>query len=281
MKIKYMIRAWALFALISTAIGYAQDFGFVYFAPSPTLNRSIRAEVTEDNPLIIGIVIGKGYSNAVGLVRAIGPGLERFGVKNILKRPHIDVYRDDEVWATAGDWRRDIPINPAYLGSLRQLEKAAGASPLDIERADVALPMSLPEGRYNIVVRSEAPVESGVVLLEMFDLPGLTVPNSRPTQPQFRLLKSEVGLGYELTFFLFSSDKDGEKVQYGIDWDESGYIEENEWTPFVNPAIATPISHVFTGKAGKRTVAFLARDPRNTLSPPNSFIIEVTNGRPE
>ncbi|PTX91806.1 hypothetical protein DB354_18295 [Opitutus sp. ER46] len=70
---------------------------------APIANVSSRATVVEGGSTIVGFVIDGTMPRRV-LVRAVGAGLEQFGVANPLGNPRLQLYRGNEVLATNDDW---------------------------------------------------------------------------------------------------------------------------------------------------------------------------------
>lgn len=112
--------------------------------------------------LIPGFTIGGMAPKAI-LIRAIGPGLERFGIAGALADPvlavlaaglPVPVGRNDN-WDTAAN---------VVAASAR-----VGAFPLDSGSKDAALVITLPPGAYTVAI-SGAGSSSGSVLVEVYDL---------------------------------------------------------------------------------------------------------------
>ena len=97
------------------------------------------------------------------LLRAIGPGLEAFGVGDRLARPRLAVFPSGLNQAVAANdgWTADRALAAAFA--------AAGAFPLDPDGTDAALVITLPPGGYTVAV-SGAGGATGNVLLEIYDL---------------------------------------------------------------------------------------------------------------
>ncbi len=122
---------------------------------------------TGDNTLTAGFVIG-GFTARTVLIRAVGPGLDRFGVGGTLLNPKLEVFSGGAKIAENNDWDANA-LTPVF--------RAAGAFPLTASSADAALVATLEPGAYTVQV-SGAPVTgtpgdrsiSGVTLIEVYEL---------------------------------------------------------------------------------------------------------------
>ena len=136
------------------------------------VNLSTRAFVgTGQDILIPGVVLGTDASTPPNtlrlvLIRAVGPGLAEFNVSGFLARPRIRVLAQNGVvlaentgWQSAGD-------REALLTATQR----AGAFPLQANRADSALLVSLSALPYTIQV-SGADGGTGVALVEVYEVP--------------------------------------------------------------------------------------------------------------
>jgi hypothetical protein len=131
-------------------------------ASSRFLNLSTRGLVTAANPLIAGINVPPGETRAI-LLRAIGPGLARFGLTNALSRPTLTLFRGATAVATASAIANDP--SAAALNSAAAQVGAFGATP-----QDAALVTTLASGSWTIVVGS-ADASPGTALVEAYVLP--------------------------------------------------------------------------------------------------------------
>jgi uncharacterized delta-60 repeat protein len=143
--------------LISTA-------GTSPFSPSSTssanrlLNLSSRADLTGTQNLIAGFVVS-GTGTKTLLLRAIGPGLNSFGVPGYMPSPELDLY------SSAGSL---MSKNTGWTGSLSTTFAQVGAFSLPAGSADVALLATLAPGSYTMHVYSPSG-SGGVVLTEIYD----------------------------------------------------------------------------------------------------------------
>lgn len=140
----------------------------IYDSARPTdtssrfLNLSTRGFVTATDPLIAGINVPPGETRSV-LLRAIGPGLARFGVTNALARPTLSLFRGATVLATASALADDP--SAAALNTAAARVGAFVATP-----QDAALVATLASGSWTVVVGS-ADASSGTALVEAYVLP--------------------------------------------------------------------------------------------------------------
>jgi hypothetical protein len=125
------------------------------------VNSSTRLFVgTGDQVLITGLVLEGSGARSL-LVRAVGPGLNPFGVTGTLPDPQLTVYDSA---------RRVVAANDDWTASLGPIMAQAGAFPLPATSRDSALVVSLSAGAYTFMV-SGANNSSGTALLEVYELP--------------------------------------------------------------------------------------------------------------
>lgn len=139
----------------------------------PLLNLSSRAFISPANPtLIAGFVVapslGKLKESKYLLLRAVGPSLAHFGVKQPLAKPVLRVFdsngREIELPTM------HIPEIPGPEGLAKLVAPGIGAFPLDEGSADVAGVWSFAPGAYTVHVGS-ADGGSGDVMLEIYEVP--------------------------------------------------------------------------------------------------------------
>lgn len=122
-------------------------------------NASTRAWVgTGDNVLISGFVLA-GSGNRQLLLRAVGPGLEGFGVTGALADPTMTLLSGDTAVASNNDW--------SGADGLAAAADAAGAFSLDAGSADAAMVVDLAPGAYTLQV-SGADGGTGTALVEIY-----------------------------------------------------------------------------------------------------------------
>jgi outer membrane protein assembly factor BamB len=125
---------------------------------SRLINLSARTEVGANQAVTVGFVIGGTTSRSL-LLRAVGPGLEEFGLTGVLGNPSITLLRDQDIESSNDDWGGNV--------SVRQTAEQVGAFPLEAASRDAALLATLPPGAYTARVTGE-PDQSGVVLVEVY-----------------------------------------------------------------------------------------------------------------
>lgn len=129
------------------------------------VNASTRALVGTGSAILIpGIVVG-GSGAAGLLVRAVGPGLTRFGVGDALADPVLALYRGSSLIAGNDDWGQ-----AANAAQVAATAAASGAFPLDPGSRDAALLTTLPAGQGYSVQVSGRNNTTGTVLVEFYVL---------------------------------------------------------------------------------------------------------------
>ncbi len=123
-------------------------------------NISTRGRTAGDSPLILGFAIAGTESRRV-LVRAVGPGLNGFGVAGALATTRLQVYN------AAG---AQISANEGWGGSTELVQTAAatGAFPLAAGSADSATILTLAPGTYTVHVLDPRGA-GGIALAEIYD----------------------------------------------------------------------------------------------------------------
>ena len=100
------------------------------------------------------------------LVRAIGPGLEQFGVAGVLKRPNLKIFRGSRLVATNAGW-----TNVSNPSEVEQTAVAVGAFPLARTAADSALLLTLSANEGYTAEVSSADGAPGAALVEIYQVP--------------------------------------------------------------------------------------------------------------
>ncbi|MEZ5278101.1 MAG: hypothetical protein R3F07_17090 [Opitutaceae bacterium] len=133
---------------------------------APLANLSVRsAQPAEAPPIIAGFVV-EGTGPREVLIRAVGPGLESFGVQGMTGLPHLKVYSSEKLVAECGAWT-DQPNADA----IEETAARVGAFPLDRYRDDAALLLTLEPGSYTAVATG-LDSGSGQPLVEVYDASG-------------------------------------------------------------------------------------------------------------
>lgn len=122
---------------------------------------------TDERALIGGLNIIGGTKRM--LIRAVGPGLEQFGVGNILVDPKLDLVRQSDGATIASNDQWESDGNGAEIA---EAEVITGAFPLDPGSLDSALLIDLPPGAYTAIVSGVEGTE-GVALVEFYEVPSL------------------------------------------------------------------------------------------------------------
>lgn len=128
---------------------------------------------TGERAMVAGFAVSGGARTL--LLRAVGPGLQSFGVAGAIPRPTL-VLRDSTGMA--------LDQNNGWENSARrdQLTSAAarvGAFPLATGRADAALLVTLPPGLYTASVEPTLNTPTGVALVEIYEADEATSANAR------------------------------------------------------------------------------------------------------
>jgi hypothetical protein len=125
------------------------------------VNLSARALVAPDGDrLIAGFEVAGGPARV--LLRAVGPTLGHFAVRNHLSDPWLELYRGPVLVAANDDWHPATAPEP--------LQRRVGAFGLPARSRDAALTTTLPPGTYTVHVAHAGP-ETGVALIEVFEIP--------------------------------------------------------------------------------------------------------------
>lgn len=133
-------------------------------AGSKLINLSSRARVGEgEQVMIAGFVISGDVSRRL-LIRAVGPGLLRFGVPGAIANPALKVMREDTELVANDDWSAGLDSNAVQVAM-----SEAGAALLTPGSLDAAVVLSLEPGQYTVIVSGEAG-SSGIALVEIYDL---------------------------------------------------------------------------------------------------------------
>jgi outer membrane protein assembly factor BamB len=147
----------------TTGVALMETYDAAGASTARLINVSARSAVgTGSGILIAGFVVQQG-TRAV-LVRAVGPGLQVFGVPGVLADPLLQVFRQSEAVAENDDW--SDAVNSAEIAAAAQ---AVGAFPLPAGSWDAALLLTLPPGPYTAQV-SGVNGATGVALVEIYEV---------------------------------------------------------------------------------------------------------------
>jgi hypothetical protein len=126
-------------------------------ASSNVANISTRGQVTSDNDVIGGFIVGGTDATEV-IVRALGPSLAAYGVQSPLNDPYLELHNSNGALLAANDnWR-----------STQEQEIINTTIPPPDNR-EAAIVATLAPGNYTAVVR-DANDGTGVTLVEAYDL---------------------------------------------------------------------------------------------------------------
>jgi uncharacterized protein (DUF1800 family) len=129
------------------------------------VNLSTRAQIgTGANVAVVGFVVGAGSSKNI-LIRAVGPGLNNFGVAGTLGDPRIDLYDSSNRLILSNDnWTTTTVGGATTFNSV-------GAFSLAANSRDAALLATLAPGAYTAQV-SGVNNATGIALVEVYDVTG-------------------------------------------------------------------------------------------------------------
>lgn len=136
-------------------------------APARLINLSARARSgTGADALFAGFVVAGEGRNRL-LVRAAGPALGAFGLREVLEDPQLEVFQGELTAGFNDDWEANT--NAAQLATVAG---GAGAFPFASGAKDAALLVPATRGAYTAMV-SGATAEAGVALVEVYDTAAL------------------------------------------------------------------------------------------------------------
>lgn len=130
------------------------------------INLSTLANVTQaEGALVAGFSVkGVGlFRNRRLLIRAVGPGLQAFGVPRTLPAPKLSVFANGKLIASNRGWELAAPP-----GEISAVAQAVGAFPLQTGSADSAVIVEVGDGSYTAHVDS-ADGRTGAGLIEVYD----------------------------------------------------------------------------------------------------------------
>ena len=132
------------------------------------LNISTRARISSDGPTVIaGFVVDAGPRDASSskrlLIRAVGPSLQDYGVRDALVDPTLRLFRSDGSILEVAEILRDPVV-------IMEAGIRTGAAPLRPGAADAGIVISLRGGVYTAHVNS-ASNHAGEVMVEIYEIP--------------------------------------------------------------------------------------------------------------
>ena len=141
--------------------------GKVEVAPLALANISTRAFVQTGDNVMIGGFIVQGTEPKKVIIRAIGPGLSRYGVPNPLADPTLQLHNATGALIASNDnWQHTIMggiITADQVDDIRNSGYAPG------DGSESAIIAELPPGNYTTVLRGVNST-TGVALAEVYDL---------------------------------------------------------------------------------------------------------------
>ena len=151
------------FGRVATAVFLGSNTINAITVPSPTrvLNLATRGIVGGGNGVLIGGFIARGAANTKLAIRGIGPSLSAF-FNNALANPRLEIFDGNGASVRVNDdWKNGSPEDQVGLVQ-------SGLQPSnDLEAATI---VTLAPGQYTAVVSSVDPNNSGVALVEIYQL---------------------------------------------------------------------------------------------------------------
>lgn len=123
------------------------------------MNVSVLKKVSDR--ITVGFVVAGTMPMRV-LVRAVGPGLQQFAIRDAAADPSLTVFRNGNAVASNDDWGGTVTLGDAYT--------TVGAFSLPAASKDAAAILELLPGDYSVEVRGHV-VPAGTVLVEVYALP--------------------------------------------------------------------------------------------------------------
>ncbi len=135
---------------------------------SQMVNLSFRANVSSGGSVVTGFVISGTGSRTV-LVRAVGPGLNQFGVASTLGDPVLQVQSQQGVTVAQNDnWQTPMD-GGSTAAQLQTAFTQSGAFSLPNGSSDAAILATLPPGAYTVTI-SSGDGGSGTARAEVYDV---------------------------------------------------------------------------------------------------------------
>lgn len=130
------------------------------------LNLSTRGFAGSGEDALFGGFVVNGPDGGTFLIRAIGPTLRSYGVKNALDNPLLQIINSGGALIHSSNGR-EIAANAADAA---YAATKVGAFTIAPDSGDAVLLVTLPPGTYRTIVRG-ANGETGVALLELYQIP--------------------------------------------------------------------------------------------------------------
>jgi hypothetical protein len=130
-------------------------------------NISTRSFVQTGEHVMIGGFIVQGSGAKRVIIRAIGPELTQFGIRDALANPRLELHnRTGALIASNDNWQTTI------LGGIianNQVSSIQNSGHAPTEATESAIIANLPPGNYTAIVRGVSNT-TGVALVEVYDL---------------------------------------------------------------------------------------------------------------
>ncbi len=173
----YTTHVFGVAGSTGTALIEIYDLDSIITMQSRLINISSRGVVgLGQNIIIPGIAVG-GSTARILLVRAIGPTLDGFGVAGTLADPIISVVHttgaSNTIVASNDNWSAQNSTTSFTAAEVRDYSARAGAFPLANGTKDAALLFTTSTNLNYTLLVSGANGETGVALVEIYDVTGL------------------------------------------------------------------------------------------------------------
>ncbi|PYK09913.1 MAG: hypothetical protein DME65_11145 [Verrucomicrobia bacterium] len=130
-------------------------------------NISTRSFVQTDDNVMIGGFIVQGTGPTTVIMRVIGPELTRFGIRNALADPTLELHNDTGALIASNDNWQITRIGGIITDSQVSAIQNSGHAPR--QPSESAIMATLPPGNYTAIVRG-VNNSTGVALVEVYDL---------------------------------------------------------------------------------------------------------------
>jgi hypothetical protein len=151
----------------TTGVGLVEVYDLNPGTASPSILRNIssRSVVLEGDNVMIGGFIVSGTKRVI--VRAIGPELTRYGVRNVLTDPTLELHNAAGALVASNDnWQTTVIGGIITKDQVMDIQSSGHAPRQPSESAIIA---DLQPGRYTAIVRGKN-IIVGVALVEVYDL---------------------------------------------------------------------------------------------------------------
>jgi hypothetical protein len=151
----------------TTGVGLVEVYDLNPGTASPSILRNIssRSVVLEGDNVMIGGFIVNGTKRVI--VRAIGPELTQYGVRNVLTDPTLELHNAAGALVASNDnWQTTIIGGIITKDQVMDIQSSGHAPRQPSESAIIA---DLSPGRYTAIVRGKN-IIVGVALVEVYDL---------------------------------------------------------------------------------------------------------------